>query len=868
MRPYFYNEAIVGVQVTLLKMISHLRNRSLLLLFLTIALCYAQGVEPRNLELSRPARPWEFLCATSQRAGLFGNESGNFEAWVYPLKLFRNFHVRFLTNGRSLPAETLVRTVTVRPESSTIHYASDDFSVDETLFVPIHEPGAVVIFQVETVHPLEIEVPFERDFQLEWPAGLGATYVNWTPDLRAFYFGEETRKFSALVGSPSASVSGEEYQTNYSASQESTLRLGATTKGNETKVVVIAGSVNGRGEAEATYKHLLNDYAGLQKGAAQYYRDYLSRTVQLELPDPQLQQAYDWARVSAIQGLVTNPYLGSGLVAGYRTSGISQRPGFAWFFGRDSFWTTLALDAEGDFATSRTAIEFISKYQRADGRIPHEIAQGASFVNWFNDYPYPYASVDATPLYIIATNDYVSESGDVKFAREKWDSLWKAYQFLRSTYDSHGLPQNYGLGHGWVEGGPLLPVNSEFYQSGLGAQAIFALSKLAHMTGKDDLSKQLADEFLKQKQLVNEAFWSAESGAYAFALDRNNQKVIEPSVLATVPMWFGLLDAEKAGSMIDKLAAPEHLADWGMRIISSKATRYDPSGYHYGSVWPLFTGWASVGEYRYHHALPAYANLRANSSLALDGSLGHLTEVLSGDFYQPLSTSSPYQIWSAAMVISPMLRGLLGLETDASEHRLIFAPHIPAEWKSFSVRNVRAADATVDLSYQRAPDEITLEIDSHGTIQMEFSPALSPRAHVVSAEMNGRRVPFQIENNPTDLHAIVRTSLLPGKSTLRLKFRNDFAVSYSHALPPLGSTSRDLRIISEAWNGTHDELTLEIAGIAGSQYQLDIRNPEQIRSVDGAELKHNNLVVSLPPRDPPVYEPHKVILHFASAKRM
>src|SRR5262249_26739726 len=153
------------------------------------------------------------------------------------------------------------------------------------LFVSLKESGAVVIFQVETVHPLEIEVAFERDFQLEWPAGLGATYVNWEPDLRAFYFGEETRKFSAFLGSSSASISAEEYQTNYSTSQESALRLGMTPKGHDTKLVVIAGSVNGRSEAEVTYKHLLNDYAQLQKEATQYYRDYLSRTVQLELPD-------------------------------------------------------------------------------------------------------------------------------------------------------------------------------------------------------------------------------------------------------------------------------------------------------------------------------------------------------------------------------------------------------------------------------------------------------------------------------------------------------------------------------------------------------------------------------------------------------
>jgi glycogen debranching enzyme len=583
---------------------------------LLLTLCSFASAEAPNLELSRPARPWEFFCATGNRAGLFGNESGYLEAWVYPLKVFRNFHVRFLIDGRAIPAESLVRTVIVRPQSSAILYTGDTFSVKETLFVPVHESGAIIKFEVETAHPLEIEAAFERDFQLEWPAALGATYMSWDPVLRAFYFGEEQKKFSALVGSPTGQLAAEEYQTNYSASQESAIRLGVTTKGSEVKIIALAASVHGRPEADNTYKHLVADYAALERDSAQYYENYLSRTLSLDLPDPQLQQAYDWARVSVIQGLVTNPYLGTGLVAGYRTSGTSQRPGFAWFFGRDSFWTSFALNAEGDFSTTRTALEFISKYQRADGKIPHEIAQGASFVNWFTDYPYPYASADATPLYIIAANDYVAESGDTAFAGAKWESLWKAYQFLRSTYDSQGLPQNFGFGHGWVEGGPLLPVKTELYQSGLGAQALSALSSLARIAGKEDISKQLADDFARQKQLVNPAFWSEESGTYAFALDNNNQKVIEPSVLATVPMWFGLLDDQNSERMINQLAGPDHQTDWGMRIISDKASRYDAGGYHFGSVWPLFTGWASVGEYRYHRAFPAYENLRANALLA------------------------------------------------------------------------------------------------------------------------------------------------------------------------------------------------------------------------------------------------------------
>src|SRR5207245_5296474 len=118
-------------------------------------------------------------------------------------------------------------------------------------------------------------------------------------------------------------------------------------------------------------------------------------------------------------------------------------------------------------------------------------------------------------------------------------------------------------------------------------------------------------------------------------------------------------------------------------------------------VCPLCTAWASMGEYQYHRALPAYLNLRANALLGLDGSLGHVTEVLSGDYYQPLSTSSPHQIWSAAMVVSPLLRGLFGLSADANAHLLSFAPHVPADWASFAIDNLRVGENKLQLTLTR-----------------------------------------------------------------------------------------------------------------------------------------------------------------------
>jgi glycogen debranching enzyme len=825
---------------------------------------------PTNLKLSRTVRSWEFLPVTGMRAGLFGNESGRFEAWAYPLKIFREFHLTFHVDGRALPAESLARTLTVRPESATLIYVGDSFRVTETLCVPVHEAGAAILLEVETAQPLEVEAGFVGDFALEWPAALGGTYTQWDASERAVVFGEETRKFAALVGSPTAGDVHLAYETNYSSSQETSFRLGVTQKGRETKVIVVAGSVDGIEGAQKTYQHLASSYEQLERDSAEYYRDYLGRTVSLELPDDALQQAYDWARVSTIQGLVTNPYLGTGLVAGYRTSGVSQRPGFAWFFGRDSLWTSFALNAEGDYSTTRTALEFISKYQREDGKIPHEIAQGASFVPWFKDYPYPYASADATPLFIIAMNDYVTQSGDVEFAHVEWDRVWKAYQFLRSTYDAQGFAQNVGIGHGWVEGGPLLPARSEFYQSGLGVEALRSLSNLAGFVGKGDIKNQLVTEFERQKPALDRAFWIPESKSYAFALNQNNQRVDEPSVLATVPMWFGLPDAGHAEEMITRLADADIETDWGMRIISSRSKVYDGSGYHYGAVWPLFTGWAAVGEYRYHRDLSAYSNLRANALLGLDGSLGHFSEVLSGDYHQGFSTSSPHQIWSAAMVVSPILRGLFGLQTDAEKHEVKLAPHVPADWTWFGIRNVRVGKVNVDFQYRKTRESVTVEVTRNGVgdCWAEFSPAFSLRTKIVAVELNGKPLTFKIQANDEDQHVSMRFPIQGGANNVVIRVKNDFGLTLTNELPALGSTSRGLRVISSSWNSSRDRLTIEVSGVPSVDYELGVWNPEEVGSVEGATLtKQGKLRIAIPEDKTPAdksnnYAQRVVVIHF------
>ncbi len=834
-----------------------------------------------GMTITRAARDWQFLDAVSPRAGLLGREDGIFEAWIYPLKLFRDFNLKFRLGDVVLNGSVLPRTITVRPESVSVDYIYDSFTACATWFAPINERAAIVTIEVNSFNPVAVEASFVPDVAWMWPAGMGDAYSQWDAQLKAFRLSSDRHAFFAIAGAAGASALTTTYSADYSAEHTDVISFGPAAKGKAIYRFVMAASFESQQQADALYHRLLAPDA-LEQQAREYYSHYLDNTVKLSLPDRNLQLAYDWSRVSTLQGLVDEPYAGKGLVAGYNISSGSHRPGFSWYFGRDSMWTSLALNAIGDFATTRTALEFLMHYQRPDGKIPHEIAQTVKLIDWWKDYPYGTASADGTPLYIIGFEDYVRSSGDVAFARDHWESLWRAYQYLRSTYGPNGLSKNLHVGHGWIEGGPLrfIPgqqpgvaegeISDELYQAGVGAAGVEALASLARAIGKSDVAQTLDQEATQQRATMEKLFWSAQTNTYGYALDSAGKLIDKPSVLGTVPMWFGELDQRKGSLFLNQMAGPAHQADWGMRIISQQDPNYSPTGYHFGSVWPLFTGWASVAGYRYHRPLYGYANLMANAQLAHDGSPGRVTEVLSGDYYTQLATSTPHQIWSSAMVITPLVRGLLGLEVDAVKSSVVLAPHVPAGWNDFAIYNVKVGATRLDFTFHRTWEDMTLEVRRHRSskesVQLEFSPAISLRARILEATVDGNKVSPTISANGNDQHVAVSASIAKDTTTIRLRVNDDFGIAYPFAAPADGAPSSNLRIISEAWNDAHDRLEVLVAGVGGGKYVVPIFNAPSGISVEGAVITKTesgfDLEVSFPPGPPDKYTDRTITLQF------
>ncbi|HXE12526.1 MAG TPA: GH116 family glycosyl hydrolase [Bryobacteraceae bacterium] len=801
-----------------------------------------------SLEISRSAHPWEFLDATGQRASILGKEDGSAEAYVYPLKLFADLRFSFEIEGRIIPGSAIARRVVSHPGSVSLIYTGDEFRVVETLLVPVQQAGGIIRLQIQTHSPLTVRFTLHPDFQLMWPASFGSAFGQWNANGHLFVMGADGQPYAAVLGGTDLSLDSADYATNYSSQSRVAFSLG-TVNGSGTRILAFGGSMKSRGEAQQIEANLLQNAAAIEKDTNDFYNHYLSQTVSVTLPDRDLQTAYDWSRLSLVKGMVENPFLGKGLVAGYGLSKGAYRPGFAWFFGRDSFWSSFAFNSDGDWSNSRDAIAFIAKFQRDDGKVPHEISQSASQIAWAKDYPYEYASADATPLFITAVRDYVEHSGDKSFAILMWPRVVKAMQFSRSTFDANGFPKNFGVGHGWVEGGPLLPVRVELYLAGCYVEAVRSLSQLAQWTGHAAEAKALSQEATEKTKKLDSLFWLNSTGSYAFAIGTDGKPVDEPTVLALVPEWWSLLNLDHAQTMISHLAAEDHQSDWGMRIISSKAKLYNPSGYHFGSVWPLFTGWASVGEYHAHCAAPAFANLKANSWLALDGAGGNTTEVISGESYSPLSTATPHQIWSAAMVISPVLRGLFGLDVDSLRKHITLAPHLPVSWNDMSLRHVRlGTDGYIDFSFHRDSNMLTLQVINHstGAWRLTFSPAYSRYTAITAVTLQNAPVHWTNHNYGTDWHPTIESTIPPSGATLRITHRQVFGIEVPAPPPQLAEPSSNLKLLSKTWSADNKSLQIIVSGLAGKTYELPAVGLEYATQITGGVRGGNFIQITMP----------------------
>ena len=293
-----------------------------------------------------------------------------------------------------------------------------------------------------------------------------------------------------------------------------------------------------------------------------------------------------------------------------------------------------------------------------------------------------------------------------------------------------------------------------------------------------------------------------------------------------MPLWWGLLDTARAQEVITGYGRGAVSTDWGARILDKNSRLYDPMAYHNGSVWPLFTGWTSMGAYSYGRPHVGYQGLMASALLTQQDALGYVTELLSGDFNTAFGRSSHHQVWSEAMVASPLLRGLLGVEVAGGGTVLGLSPKLPADWDSVRVERLPVGDASCDVTLRRAVSlggahSYRVAIQGAEGKTLRIAPAFPLDAEVAAVRANGRLLAHRSLALGDVQLVTVETVGAAGETELVYELTrrgSDVAVRQEPAAP--GAANGQVRVLrSQAGDG---ELTLTLEGRTGTSHALTL----------------------------------------------
>lgn len=784
-----------------------------------------------NLKIVRDAVPAKPFTVVGPRGAILGHQDGSFEAWVFPLKIFSNLRLSVEMQDYPVPIDVneQAAVIEVRPDHTTITFAHANFTIREVLFAPHDAPdgaGVLAFFEIEAVRPMTLTIQFTPEMKRMWPA-LSSDYssAEWVQmPGGGFYsmglsFPDQTAALEIPGAEPGILAPYQERAKTYPA--QLVLHFDPQRDANRLFPLLLTTSDTiGDASKAVLAKNLTSlgrSFQSLYEANAAYYRKFLSDHLAVETPDKQFDDAIRWAEVSIdhLKVQTTPGHRETALVAGIDVSGDSARPGFGWYFGRDSLWSLYAVNAYGDFELTRDQLEFLIRRQSPEGQIIHEWSQTAGIVDW-KSLPYQFASSDATPLLLMAANDYLQLSGDVAFLKAHWNSLEKAWTFECShDSDGDGIYENIA-GSGWVESWPPGMPHQEIYLAALDQQASTAFSRMAKATGHPQLAEEAEKRAMHIAQQIEKEYFLPDANSYAFSRNADGTLDVSPTIYPAVAAWDGTFNLSREGGMLSRWASQEFSTDWGTRDLSPSVSFYDPISYHQGSVWPLFTGWVSLSEYRNGRSLSGYSHLMQNADLTWSQDLGAVTELLSGELFRWFGRSTSHQLWSSAMVITPAVRGLFGLEWSAAENTLTVTPSLPAQWNEARITGVPLGQSRVGLEMRRNGSTLSIRLTGGKSQTVK----LRSRAAGATIENRELRIPLSAVE-----------------------------VGIAHGLPEAGAVTAQMKVLDQ--HESPHSLRLRLSAPASRHQTLFLRlNRPNIRlQIEGAELSSDStqLRIEFPP---------------------
>jgi len=376
-------------------------------------------------------------------------------------------------------------------------------------------------------------------------------------------------------------------------------------------------------------------------------------------------------------------------------------------FGRDSIFTSLqALPFTPELAeTTLLALgerqgTHIDDFRDEDpGRILHEMRFGE--MTAFEERPHSpyYGAADATPLYVVLLDEYERWTGNRRLVRQleyearaalNWineyaDLMGNGYISYKRRNEKTGLENqcwkdswdSISYHDGRIPGFPRATCELQGYAYDAKVRG----ARLAREIWKDpSFADSLEKEAADLKRRFNRDFWVEDGEYFALALDARGKQVDTLTSNMGHLLWSGIVDKSKARAVARHLMGPRLFSGWGIRTLAEGEGRYNPIGYHVGTVWPFDNSFAAWGLRRYGFKTEA-ARVAAGILDAAEFFDGRLPEAFGGYAREitlyPVQypTACTPQAWSTGAPLL-LLRTMLGLE-PIGDH-LIVDPALPA----------------------------------------------------------------------------------------------------------------------------------------------------------------------------------------------
>lgn len=711
--------------------------------------------------------------AAGERACVIGTADGDFPplgwritgqmggVWAYPLKLLDGMW--FSVDGKRLSPAS--RFTTGCGVVQLDYPPQSDLQLTQTIFVPA--PLSAALFGLSVTNPSPnariaiVSVEFTSHLILSYPWDLsaarpaddgGSDRVRFMPGIATLIFTRPAQPWTVFVrGSLPASDTEFRSTEGRGAAGRLTYEVEVEAGGTTTLWMAVAGSHLGFEHASRTVESALRTPEGLLRAKVVGREALLDQTT-LDIPDPELRAAWDWAKLNLAdcrlivrepqiryvdegkaypEKPTLQPHRLRGLVGGY--------PDSPHFFGAEGAYTAFVAACCGQWDAAMDHLRTVRDVSRAmtgeSGKVVHEIVGDGSVVSGSMQYP---TRSDDTSLFALAVHALWRWSGDSVFRTDMLDFVRDGLHTLMTRLNIHdfGYPAGSGIMGHLRFGDYAVDVVVTTWR------ALLALADMADHKGETQMvewARSQADALMAK---FDQHWWMRDEALYA----NSSANPYEPGANVqdydwsnVAPMQWGIAPPDHAIQALERLESAQFTGGQGL--------------YHTGlgrdrTVGSLANGGMAVAEAHYGRVNEALRYMRpVAGSIDLEMP-GALPEVLVIGRPELAQSQIPMVMgaWSAYAIVVPLIEYIFGIQPDAGRKRLTIVPQIPSGWSRLALRRLRVGQSELDIAIERTASTFTLRVEGLEGWQLTLGCVVPEQNKVRSVGLDGRRVEAQAAN--------------------------------------------------------------------------------------------------------------------------